>query len=102
MSERAARTLGMSLAIEHFLACLKISDELLDDATKDELAELARVLALNIAQYRAQFGEIPVSDSLALLLESKTLGDEQAKALADGFEVLITVMKALATPSGEH
>ena len=90
------------LAVERFLALLKISDELIHDASKDELADLARVLALNIAQYRAQLGEIPVSDSLSLLLDTKTLGDAQATALADGFEVLITVMKALATPAGEH
>jgi hypothetical protein len=92
----------MSPAVERFLALLKISDELIDDASKDELADLVRVLALNIAQYRAQFGEIPVRDSLSLLLETKTLADAQATALADGFEVLITVMKALATPAGEH
>jgi hypothetical protein len=85
----------MSPAVERFLALLKISDELIDDASKDELADLVRVLALNIAQYRAQFGEIPVR-------ETKTLADAQATALADGFEVLITVMKALATPAGEH
>ena len=92
----------MSAAVERFLALLKISDELIDEASKDELADLARVLALNTAQYRDQFGEIPVSDSLSLLLDSKTLDDEQATALADGFEVLITVMKALVTPSGGH
>ena len=92
----------MSPALERFLALLKSSDELIDDASKDELADLARVLAINIAQYRTQFGEIPVSDSLSLLLETKTLGDAPAAALADGFEVLITVMKALATPAGEH
>jgi hypothetical protein len=92
----------MSAAVERFLACLKISDELIDDASKNELADLARVLALNIAQYRAQFGEIPLSESLSLLLDTKKLNDEQATALADGFEVLITVMKALATTDGEH
>ena len=92
----------MSPAVERFLALLKLSDELIDHASRDELADLARVLALNIAQFRAQFGEIPVSDSLALLLETKTLDDAQATALADGFEVLITVIKALATPAGEH
>jgi hypothetical protein len=63
---------------------------------------LLRVLALNIAQYGATFGDIPVSDSLSLLLDTQTLDDEQATALADGFEVLIAVMKALATPSGDH
>lgn len=92
----------MSPEVERFLACLKISDELVQQASKDELADLARVLALNIAQYRTQFGDIPVGESLKLLLDTQTLGDDQAKALADGFEVLITVMKALATPSGEH
>ena len=92
----------MSPAVERFLACLKISDDLVRHASKEELADLARVLALNIAQYRTQFGDIPVGESLKLLLDTQTLGDDQAKALADGFEVLITVMKALATPSGEH
>ena len=92
----------MSPEVERFLACLKISDELVQQASKDELADLARVLALNIAQYRTQFGDIPVGESLKLLVDTQTLGDDQAKALADGFEVLITVMKALATPSGEH
>ena len=92
----------MSPEVERFLACLKISDELVQQASKGELADLARVLALNIAQYRTQFGDIPVGESLKLLLDTQTLGDDQAKALADGFEVLITVMKALATPSGEH
>ena len=92
----------MSPEVERFLACLKISDELVQQASKDELADLARVLALNIAQYRTQFGDIPVGESLKLLLDTQTLGDDQAKALADGSEVLITVMKSLATPSGEH
>ena len=92
----------MTAVVERFLAYLKISDGLIQDASKDELADLARVLALNIAQYRLQFGDIPVSDGLSLLLETKTLSDSQATALADGFEVLITVMKALASPGGEH
>ena len=92
----------MSPAVERFLARLKTSDELIDEASKDELADLARVLALNIAQYRTEFGDIPMSNSLSLLFETQALGDEQASALAVGFDVLITVMKAIATPSGEH
>jgi hypothetical protein len=92
----------MSAAVERFLALLKTSDDLINEISKDELADIARVLALNIAQYRARFGDIPVSDSLALLLETQSLDDVQATSLADGFDVLITVMKALASPAGEH
>jgi len=33
---------------------------------------------------------------------AETIDDDQARALADGFEVLITVMKSVATPEGAH
>jgi hypothetical protein len=33
---------------------------------------------------------------------TETIDDDQAKALADGFEVLITVMRQVATPVGAH
>jgi hypothetical protein len=47
----------------------------------------ARVLALHVAHYQTKHGAIPVEESLQLML-TETINDEQAKTLADGFEVL--------------
>ena len=61
--------------------------------------ENARVLALHLAHYRAAHGEIPLKKAFDLLL-TETLNDEQVGELADGFGVLIEVIRAVATPVG--
>jgi hypothetical protein len=91
----------MSQAFERFAALLSASDTLIEQASKEEVAEVARVLALHVAHYQTKHGAIPVAESLELML-TETIHDDQAKALADGFEVLITVMRSLATPEGAH
>lgn len=91
----------MSQEFERFAAYLKLSDQLIEQASKDEVAEVARVLALHVARYQTKYGAIPVEESLQLML-TETIDDDQAKTLADGFEMLITVMQALGTPEGAH
>jgi len=70
------------------------------ESTKADLAECARLLALNLAQYKAKYGELPLEDHQAML---------EAKLLANGIlemtMVLATVtgrfegwLKALSTP----
>ena len=77
------------------------SDALLEHATKEEISEAARVLALHVAHYRARYGDVSIEESLEML-RTEEVSDEQAKVLADGFGVLVEVLKALATPAGEH
>ena len=92
----------MSQDFERFATYLKVSDRLIEDATKEEIAETARVLALHLAHYQTKYEPIPVQDSLKLML-TETIDDSQAAALADGFEVLIEVIRAVATPvEGAH
>ncbi len=57
--------------------------------------------ALHVAHYRARYGDVSIEDSLEML-RSEKISDEQAKTLADGFGVLVEVLKALATPEGEQ
>ena len=80
---------------------LAASDALIEQATKDEVAEVAQVLSLYVSHYRQRFGDVSIEESLEMLRTEK-LSDEQAKVLADGFVVLVEVLKALATPEGEH
>jgi hypothetical protein len=44
---------------------------------------------------------VSLEESLEML-RTETVSDEMAKTLADGFGVLIDVLKALGTPEGEH
>ena len=92
----------MSQDFERFGAYLKVADMLIKQASKEYLAETARVLALNLAHYQTKYDAIPVQESLRLML-TETIDDSQAGALADGFEVLIEVIRAVATPAeGAH
>jgi hypothetical protein len=83
------------------LVYLAASDTLIEQATKEEIAEVARVLALHVAHYRGRYGVVSIDESLQMLRTEK-ISDEQAKILADGFGELIEVLKALGTPEREH
>ena len=37
-----------------------LADRLIDQSSKEELAECARLLALNLAHYQGKYGELPV------------------------------------------
>jgi hypothetical protein len=86
---------------QKFVAYLGVSDTLIEQASKEEVAEVARVLALHVAHYRQRYGDVSLEESLQML-RTETVSDEMAKTLADGFGVLVEVLKALGTPEGEH
>ena len=59
------------------------------------------MLALHVAHYRQRCGDVSIEESLEML-RTETIIDEQANVLADGFGVLVGVLKALGTPEGAH
>jgi hypothetical protein len=91
----------MTIDFQRFVAYVGASDTLIEQATKEEVAEVARVLALHVAHYRQRYGDVSLEESLQML-RTETVSDEMAKTLADGFGVLVEVLKALGTPEGEH
>ena len=91
----------MSKAIEKFADYLKTSDALLEQASKEEIADTARVLAFHLGHYRTRYGDIPTTESLDQLSVDR-ITDEMAVPLASGFEALIQVLKAMGSPEGEH
>ncbi len=91
----------MTKDIERFAAYLKTADILLKQATKKEIANVARVLAFHLGHYRTRFGDLPTTASLDQISAEK-ITDEIAVPLASGFEALIEVLKALSTPEGRH
>lgn len=45
----------------------RLADILIEQAGKEQLAQCARLLALNLAHYQGKFGEMPLEDTLAIL-----------------------------------
>lgn len=68
------------------------------DATKEDIAEVARILAMQAAHYARKFGELPIPD-LGHLLSATTLDEESVGLLRDGTEALVGIM-AMVTGVG--
>lgn len=78
-----------------------LADKLIKSATKDDLAECARLLALNLAHYQGKYGEMPLDDTLAVI-DATEPNDEQAVLLRDGMEILVGVLGGLLSGLGEE
>ena len=87
--------------LSEFQQYYKLADKLIKSATKEQLAESARLLALNLAHYQGKFGEIPLEDTLAIL-DLTEPNDEQAVLLRDGMEILVGLLGNVLSGLGEE
>ncbi|MFA6309943.1 MAG: hypothetical protein WCV99_00615 [Sterolibacterium sp.] len=82
-----------------FRAYWQMSEEMIADATKEDLAEVARIFALQAAHYARKYGEHQLPD-LAHLLSATTLDDDSVGLLRDGTEALVGVLAMVTGNSG--
>jgi hypothetical protein len=80
-----------------FRAYWQLSEDLIADATKEEIAEVARILGIQAAHYARTFGELPIPDMTHLL--TNTADEESVGLLRDGAEALVGVL-AMVTGVG--
>jgi hypothetical protein len=85
---------------DQFESYAAVADQLIAELSKAQLAECARMLALHVADYRRQFGEIPHTDLLRLA-DTIKIGNEQAALLRDGMEVLVGYLENVRERSDE-
>jgi hypothetical protein len=78
----------------------KLAIQLIEQSSKDQLAECAQLLAMNLAHYQGKFGEIPLEETLATLASDEP-NDEQAKMLVDGMEIFVGVLGNVCSGLGE-
>jgi hypothetical protein len=71
-----------------------LADDMLLDATHDEMTEALKILALNLAAYKARFGEIPQAEVLETL-RSEEIGEGMAARLTESMLQLIGVMRTV-------
>jgi len=83
---------------QEFSAYWQLSEEMIANSTKEDLAEAARILAMQAAHYARKYGEAQLPD-LAHLLSATTVDDESVALLRDGTEALVGVL-AMVTGVG--
>lgn len=83
-----------------FAQYIKLADQLIEKVSKEDLAECARLLALNVAHYQNKYGELPLEEKLAMIGMTKP-NDEQIQMLTDGMEILVGVLGNVVTGLGE-
>ncbi|KAA6183720.1 hypothetical protein F2Q65_14875 [Thiohalocapsa marina] len=74
-----------------------MADALIDDATKEQLAEAARLLAVAVGYYERRCGEVQ-PDLLQKLLRSGDLDEETLSIVTAGMQNLVS---ALAEVTGK-
>lgn len=79
----------------------RLADALIEQASKEQLAECARLLALNLAHYQGLYGEVPLDEVLAALDTSEP-NDEQTTLLVGGMEILVGVLGNVLSDLGEE
>ncbi len=73
-----------------FRAYWQLSEDLIADATKEDLAETARILALQAAHYARKFGELPIPDMAHFLASTDDV--ESVALLRDGTIALVGIL----------
>lgn len=68
-----------------------LSEDLIFEATKDDLVEVARILAMQVTHFARKHGELPLSD-LHQLLSSSYADDQITELLRDGTNVFVEVL----------
>jgi hypothetical protein len=87
--------------LSEFQQYYKLADVLIEQASKEQLAECARLLALNLAHYQGLYGEVPLDEVLAALDASEP-NDNQAKLLTGGMVNLVGVLGNVLSGLGEE
>jgi hypothetical protein len=78
----------------------QLTDTLIEQSTKEQLAESVRLLALNIAHHEIRHGEIARDETLSLIGAVEPSPD-QSKLLVRGMENLIGVLRTITSGLGE-
>ena len=74
--------------LAHFKELYYLADKLIGELTKDQLAEVTRLLALHVARYAQRYGNIPSTNVMDLLGVVEPT-EQQAELMHDGMEVLV-------------
>jgi hypothetical protein len=90
--------------VEHLKEYLQVADQLVSIATKEDLAEALRLVAMNVAHFQSKYGELPLDETLAVAYTDEP-NQTQLQLTADGMEVMIGVLGSVVQgfePQASH
>ncbi len=77
--------------LDDFAAYSRLADSLIERTTKEEIADVARLLALNCGYYQTRFGDVP-QDVLLRMVRAENLDSETATLLVAGMQNLVSAL----------
>lgn len=77
--------------MHRFQKYLTLADQLASAATKEDLAECARLLAINIAHYESVHGALPLDETLKMAY-SDNPNQAQIDLITRGMETMVGVL----------
>lgn len=69
----------------------KLTDQLVEKASKHDLAETAKLLAINLSHYQIKFGDLPLDEQLAMIDIARP-NAEQTEMLVNGMTNLVGLL----------
>jgi len=78
-------------ALSTFAQYNKLADQLIEKSSKEDVAEAARLLALNVAHYQSKYGELPLEETLGMIAMIEP-NAAQLKLMGEGMEILVGVL----------
>mgnify|MGYP003382052711 CR=1 FL=1 len=75
---------------DEFRAYWQLSEEMIAGASKDDITEVARILAMQAAHYARKYGELPIPDMTHLL--ARTTDEGTVALLRDGAIALVGIL----------
>ena len=85
--------------LKSFRRHFNLAERLIDRSTKEEVAEVARLLAINCAHYQFKFGERLLEQTIDLASEEKP-DPKTAKVLSEGMRALCGVLAYVTGDAG--
>ena len=76
---------------DQFVPYARLSDQLIERATKEQLADVAKLLAINIGWYQQKYGDVP-QETLLKLVKAETLDEETLRLLSAGMQNLVSAL----------
>ena len=76
---------------DDFVSYARFADQLIERATKEQLADVVRLLALNIGYYQRRYGDVP-QETLLKMVRAETLDDDTLALLSSGMQNLISAL----------
>ena len=90
-----------SVEFQEFKAYWQLSEEIIASASKEDVVEAARILAMQAAHFARKYGELQLPD-LAYLLSATVVDDQSVGLLRDGTEAPVGVLAMVTGGIGDQ